>query len=133
MSNGLNNMSINMKINGLMCVFIGMFVISGLINYKAIHGLGRHLDNVAKVQMPAVRTMTLVDMMHDGMRAIVYRAMLNSDNTGIHVEIKSELEDFTNQIDDYFNTLDQLALSAETKKSIGDVRPTFDEYVSVSQ
>ena len=55
----------------LSAIFLG-----GVSYYKSGQILGQ-LENVSEIQLPAVRYMSLVDMMHDGLRAVVFHAFFD--------------------------------------------------------
>ena len=52
-------------------------------------------DNVADVQLPAVRNMTLADMMHDGLRSVLLASLLaaESNNQEDLKSIKEEVKE----------------------------------------
>lgn len=65
----------------------------------------QQFDNVAQVQLPAVRSMTLADMMHDGLRSVVLASLVaaeGKDSQGLQ-EIAKEAEEkgnFRNEASD---------------------------------
>lgn len=68
-------MSLRFRLALLSLFFIGSIGAVSAIGYFGSTDLVRSLDRVATVQLPAVRAMTLIDMMHDGLRAVAYRAL----------------------------------------------------------
>lgn len=62
-----------------------------------VRDLSTRLSDVGDRRMPAVRSMTLADMMHDGLRAVVYRALVSAnthDAAGLADALK-EYEEFS--------------------------------------
>lgn len=59
----------------VICNTIVLILISAT-SFKMMRTLSNHLVNVGQKQMSVVRNMTLIDMMHDGIRAVVYRAQI---------------------------------------------------------
>ena len=111
----------------------------GLVAIAAVGGaglwstsrLGSTTIDVGRTQLPAVRNMTLCDMMHDGMLACVYRAMLVGQD-GDREQIASavaETADFAANFRRYSDALDDLELKPETRQAIENVKPDIKEYV----
>ncbi len=129
----IKNLSIKIKIAGLMILFISMFVISGLVSYASIKGQDRSLRDVAEVQLPAVRLMTLADMTHDGLRAVVYRALFEGDRKDAREEIKTELDELAANFREHLSSLEKLPLDKAQKDVIKEVGPDLDGYVQSAQ
>jgi len=68
-------MSIKIKMTLMSGFFLAVILLLSFFGYLGVKDLSHKLDNVAMNQLPAVRNMTLVDMMHDGLRAVAYRSL----------------------------------------------------------
>jgi methyl-accepting chemotaxis protein len=85
--------------------FIVVLVSVGILSFVNSSTLMRNFDNVAEVQLPAVRYMTLADMMHDGLRAVARGALLSAktnDKAGLDesmTEVKEMSENFRSYIE----------------------------------
>jgi hypothetical protein len=117
----------NLSLQGKFWIFSGFFLLILLLStglsYRSASELGAQTRELAVVQLPAVRTMTLIDMMHDGLRAVVldgYRGALEKDDQVLEhvVEESREKGDLMKR---YLNELDALplasAIAAEVDKS----------------
>ncbi len=132
MFKALNDLSIKIKINGVMVVFLSLFLVSGFVSFQAINKLGHALELVANVDMPALQTMTLADMMHDGIRAVIYRALQEGGDPEEAKVIAEELKEFTEAINGHVKKLNELPLTAEIKAAISKAQPDILEYVAMS-
>lgn len=112
---------------GFVIVLAGVSTLS-FINSTSLMG---QFDNVANVQLPAVRNMTLADMMHDGLRAVVLASLLASENNDAKAleEIKKESEEKAADFKKYLAVLESLPLNAETKKAIDEAKPQINKYI----
>ncbi len=107
--------------------------LGGISVYKA-KLLLYQLNDVSSVQLPAVRNMTMADMMHDGLRSVVLDAQLaarTSDTERINDIIK-ELEEKTKDFNQYINELEKLDIKAETKAAVADAKPQLESYINAS-
>ncbi|MCX6131116.1 MAG: hypothetical protein NTX25_18920, partial [Proteobacteria bacterium] len=95
-------------------------VVVGGIAYQSPRGLIRKINELANIQLPAVRLMTLTDMMHDGIRASVYSGFLAAENydVGSLKEIQEELQGFSKDIRAHVEGLKELDLDPELKSKI---------------
>ncbi len=120
-------------------LFLGAFVFcvatQALFSGYFIKKVNSQFDNVANVQLPAVRSMTLADMMHDGLRGVVMEALLQS--TQGHKdkldELAKEIGEKSADFEKYLGELDQLPLQEQTKKAIADTKPEMAEYIRLSK
>lgn len=103
-------------------------------NYNT-HKLSTKLNEVAHTQLPSVRNMTLADMMHDGIRATVFRAILamKDENKQELVEAEKEYKEFSENIVKYLNNIEQTEASAKIKEQIKIVKPDVQSYVDGGQ
>lgn len=114
---------------------MSMTVLVGVVEHMGNQLLIERLNDVTEVQMPAVRYMTLIDMNHDGLQAIVYHALLVSevdDQEGkkrVAEDLKSVSTDMARNIVE----INRLRLSSEIRKEIEVVRPEIEAYLKESE
>jgi methyl-accepting chemotaxis protein len=125
-------MSIKARLAAISLFFITVILVLAFCGVRGSQSLATSLDEVSLQQMPAVRTMTLVDMMHDGLRAVVYRALYVGANSAStkeeRAEIAAELKEFTANMSAHVETLRKLHLQAETEILLQEVLPSLESY-----
>ncbi len=97
--------------------------------------VAEELHDARDVDLPAIRSTTLVDMLHDGIRANVFHAIISSgtkDQNEIK-EVRGESIEFAKNIKKYLEDLGKLQLGQAVKHSIGAVAPKLDGYVLSAQ
>ncbi|UYL10759.1 hypothetical protein B9G69_010050 [Bdellovibrio sp. SKB1291214] len=97
--------------------------------------LMKNFDNVAMTQLPAVRYMTLADMMHDGLRAVARGALLSAktgDKAGLE-ESQTEVKEMSANFKNYIGKLSALDLQTETKSALSGVMPAMQSYIEQSE
>jgi methyl-accepting chemotaxis protein len=127
----IRRLSIAQKIYTLVALGLVAIAAVGGAGLWSTSRLGSTTIDVGRTQLPAVRNMTLCDMMHDGMLACVYRAMLVGQD-GDREQIASavaETADFAANFRRYSDALDDLELKPETRQAIENVKPDIKEYV----
>lgn len=79
--------------------------------------------------------MALADMMHDGLRAIAFRALYAAakDDNEQKKEIAEELKEFSGNMNKYISELDQLGIHAETHAAIEKVKPEIEVYLKSTE
>lgn len=96
--------------------------------------LTKHLNNISHTQLPAVRNMTLVDMMHDGLRAVVLNGIVVVDLEEQNFdEVQKEYDQFSSDITKYLNDLEALDLNPATRSAIEPSRPQIAAYLKSGQ
>ncbi len=109
--------------------FQGVFA---MINSRSIM---QELLTVSNVQLPAVRSMTMADMMHDGLRAVVTGSLLAAIENdveslkGSYKEVQEKGSEFRKDI----GILESLPLRTETQTAIRETKPSMDQYIQVSE
>lgn len=114
-----------------------------IVNMTVVGGLGlwesdrivKHLNKVAEVDLPAVRTMTLADMVHDALRANAYFAIINSGTKDKEVikEVSDEYAELSKNISEYLKTLQGMeGLDAQVRENIGQATGNLDAYVKAA-
>lgn len=131
----LGNIPIGKKILLMMAVlYCGMGLIhllnsSGLTSLKAgIHELGGN-------QIAVVRNQMFADMMHDGIRAVVFRALVASEQADADVlaETKGEIQEFSQNYVDALTSIENAVVPTEIRAMLGEIRPLFDRYAEEAQ
>lgn len=123
-------MSITRQIWLLTAVLISGLVITGFFSYTKSGQLINSLDDLAKTQLPATRNMLLADMMHDGLRAVVYNAIIaeQQKNTAELNELVKEVEEKGKEFTTYINNLSELGIKPATHEAINQVKPLLSVY-----
>jgi methyl-accepting chemotaxis protein len=110
-------------------------LLMGLVGQWNSTVLSNGLNDIADVQLPAVRNMTLTDMVHDGIRANAFHALILSGSTDAKAikEVVDEGEEFAKNVDAYLNILRGLPLPEQTRREIEPVRVKLDAYGGVAR
>ncbi len=96
----LRHWSVQKSLWILATIGVAVLIAVQAFNSFTIRGMSQQLDNMGQVQLPLVRTMTLVDMMHDGLRAVVFRSLIaanRGDTKGLD-EAAEEYKEFSDNI-----------------------------------
>ncbi len=119
-----------------------IFLLSGalLINILVVGGVGyfnttrlvRQLRDISAIQLPAVRNMTLVDMMHDGLRAVALSAIVagQTKDADAHKTAVEEFKEFSANIREYLDNLEKLDIQTATREAIAKSKPKLDGYIT---
>lgn len=116
-----------MLCGGFLVILLMVAIIS---NFSSSH-LTNQFDNVANVQLPAVRNMTLADMMHDGLRSVVLASLLaaeSNDEQGLK-EAGEEAKEKAAEFTAYLENLEKLPLNEDTKSAILETKPRMNTYI----
>lgn len=127
-------MSITRQIWALTTILISGLILIGFFSYVKSGQLLSSLNNVSKTQLPATRNMLLADMMHDGLRAVVYNAIVAAEHDNIEelAELVKESEEKGNDFSTYINNLGQLDIKPTTRAAIDQVKPILASYAKQS-
>ena len=105
-----------------MCI---MLVVGGVGIY-AVDYLSKSVTTVSKQSLPAVRNMTLVDMMHDGVRAVVYRSIVaGPEEKG---DIDAEFKEFSMNISRFLKEIEALKLNKKLNDEIQKTHSTIQKF-----
>ncbi len=98
----------------------------------AIRTLSRQILDVGEVQIPAMRAMSFVDMMHDGLRATVLRAMVGyyEKNPEEVQSAQKECEEFSVEMKKSLETIKNLRVSEGTRKEVAGASSSVDAYAA---
>ncbi len=118
------------KIQLLIAVMVVGIGASLFVSLQGQARLSRELDNVGRQQLPAVRNMTLVDMMHDGIRAVVLRGIVGADHgdRAVVEEARAELAEFDANVRGYLAAIEGLELDPNTRAALDRSKPALDAY-----
>ncbi len=127
-------MKIQTKINFLNGFLFASCLLIGMMGYKGIHDLNKDIHDLGEVHIAAVRNMTLVDMMHDGLRAVVYKSIIASQtgNEAMASEAREEIKEFSENIRKYLENVGALPLDEKIKKSLDASKPAVETYTKSS-
>lgn len=133
--NWLKNLSVAHKINVLVAqALVGIALVGG-IAFWATSTLSQSSEEIGRQQLPAVRNMTLCDMMHDGMLAVVYRSIVASEqhDADAIANAVQEADEFASNFHRYFGALDELELQPATEQAVAAAEGDVGEYVRAAQ
>src|SRR5687768_13887161 len=119
-------MSLKTKTFFMSGIIIALLLVVGGVGIFAVDHLNKSIFTLSNQSLPAVRNMTLVDMMHDGIRAVVYRSLVAQPDE--HQEIKDELKEFTGNISSYLLEIEKLGLDEALNADIKKAEKTIKEY-----
>jgi len=131
----IKNLSVAHKINVLVALAIVGITLVGGIAVWSTRALSASAVDVGRQQLPAVRNMTLCDMMHDGMLAVVYRSIVageQNDEQAIRGAVQ-EADEFAANFYEYFGALDELELRPATQQAVNAARADVAEYIESSK
>lgn len=131
----MNSWSIKTKLILFSGLLIGLIVTMGAAGVRDVILLSEKLTEISDVQLPAVRSMTLADMMHDGLRAVVYRALYISGKNDPEAtkEIAAELKEMSENIHKYISEIEQLPIAPETQNAIRAAKPEIETYTKSAE
>lgn len=125
-------MSLRMKIFSLMAsTIVGIFVLLAAA-LSAKHKVADQMEHIGRVSLPAVRSMTLLDMMHDGLRATVYEALFarSTRSSDQLKEAQDNLKQMTEDMHRYLTETKDLNVSPVITQQVEHVEPTVHQYTS---
>lgn len=128
----MKSMSFDAKIRHVAFFLYGSLLIMVLAGAYGLMSSRKHIEDLGHTQIPAVRLITLGDMMHDGMRAVVYRAIVVSKDATPEerAEVLKEAEEFSNNFKAHMDELDKLTISPQAHKAIAEIRIPLEKYAA---
>lgn len=131
----MNSLSIKMKLITLSAALLTLLASVAGVEYYGIIVVSEKLNVVSDVELPAVRTMTLIDMMHDGLRAVAFRALYVSSSLDLKEkeEVAAEMREFVAAMKKHIQEIDQLPLPAATKLAIEEAKPEINVYLEMTE
>ncbi|MGB8167424.1 MAG: methyl-accepting chemotaxis protein, partial [Chthoniobacteraceae bacterium] len=106
-------------------------LVTGAIGISTLREVGRSFETNAEVDVPAVRASMNADMMHDGLRAVVYRAIFVAEkpDDAAKKEVKEELEEFSGNFTKSLDELKKLLAGTDTENAVREVEKPLAEYL----
>ncbi|MGE4133262.1 MAG: methyl-accepting chemotaxis protein [Bdellovibrionales bacterium] len=117
----MNQWSIKKKIIWLCGGLMALILVVGASGLYGGFTLITSLEEVADVQLPAVREMTLVDMQHDGLMGIAYRSIVAAETGDMETKksVAEDLKGAVGEMNSHLANLEKLRLHPETREKIG--------------
>ncbi len=125
----LHMMILSAVLSAASLIFVGSF------GFHKASQLMEQLNQVASVQLPAVRNMTLIDMSHDAVNSSVLASIIAAESDDVEGE-KAAVQELAYQNENfkkYLTALEQLQLSDATKNAINNVKPIIQKYIVSAQ
>ena len=97
----------------------------GIVSLWVIYKLSQDIDDLSSVQIVALHSEMQADMMHDGLRAVVFRSILiaQANNQAEKQDCLDELNEFSGSFRKSLEELDKLPMDDVTKKSVKETFP----------
>jgi methyl-accepting chemotaxis protein len=110
-------------------LMVGQLALIGVAVTKS-RALHFELTSVTKKQLPATRAITLADMYHDGIRAVVMKSLYDLESNQLEAldEDVKETAEKKNEFTKLLAELEQLPLSTERKDEIKEVQSEANGY-----
>ncbi len=128
----LRNYSIATKLSVLGGVFLVSILLLTVTGQRNIIKLDRGMNDLATVQLIAVRNILLVTDAQDGLRALAFRSAVagQNGNTDDMQACAQELETSSGILENYFGNLETLPLPQATKEAITIIKTGILDYAS---
>lgn len=127
----MKNWSIKAKLILLAAVSLVMICAMGFLNY---HTVRQNEDSLAvtRVYIPGIRSITLMDMYHDGIQGIVFKAFYAVDNKDLELQkqVANDLKEMVENMRREVKNLDALPFSVETHKQVQQTDPKVEAYIN---
>lgn len=115
-----------------MTIFLVMFALLGLGSLTIIMTIQHNLNGIVKTEIPAIRYMTLADMMHDELRAVAFRAALYVGDAETEKSTREEWREASSHLVSYLDTIDVLNIAPDIERKLEEVRPKIKTYIDAS-
>lgn len=111
-------------------VLLACTIVVGTISYLSASVLKDALKNILNVQIPAQRSLLLADMMHDGIRANAFHAIIDGSSSSPEAQqaILDESQEFRDTIKAKIEVVEGLEVSEKAKQAIAPVKPSIEAY-----
>lgn len=124
------SMTITRKLWLLTGLLIANILAVGVIGMWNSKRLTHSLNVVGAIDLPALRHMTTIDMHHDGIKAIVYQAIVETErDPSMITEFERDLEEASAEIVKNLSAEAKLQISESAQKNLEGVKPTLDAYM----
>ncbi|MCB1473260.1 MAG: HAMP domain-containing protein [Rhodobiaceae bacterium] len=97
----------------------------------ALFGKGRFVSDISETATiaTAIRNHTVGDMIHDGLRSVVYAALMAGETGASEEEVVGQFEEMVATFRQVMSENDALALPEQAHDAIAAVKPALDDYV----
>lgn len=131
----MNTLSLKLKLGILGTFFIAVMLLEGFMLVASNDKLGKSLNEVGLVDLPAVRDMTLIDMMHDGLKSTVFTAIHYADSKDTHIknEITKDLKDMIKTMNEKLAEIENLPLNSEIKQAALESEKVTENYIKSAE
>jgi methyl-accepting chemotaxis protein len=116
-------------------LFMANILFVGLIEMRNSHEMVNQLKIIADKQFPAIHNMTLADMIHEGLEAVTYHAIIASEKRDYETvkKLKDEYKTASDNGIQYLNNIYDLKLNEGQVKMVQEVMPKFKEYIAAGE
>jgi methyl-accepting chemotaxis protein len=129
------NLTIGKKLLGLGLIGVVLVVAVGYAGYRGVIKLDAAMDAIT-VTTSVARNQGDVDMMHDGIRADAYDALLVAENSSNAEEKRRTLDDLARHVKllrESAANVEALSADKEVQKTFTSLRPALDKYVEMAE
>lgn len=129
------NLSLRAKLLWMGASVVGGMITVGVLGLVASNKLSGSFEEVAANRLPLTRNISLIDMVHDGVRGSVFKMKLalaekNKEN---FTEAVNELAEYRQNSDELFDGINKLVLPEDFKSRMNESKRAMDEYFSVAK
>lgn len=127
--------SIRKKLIFLSTFLIGVTLFVGGIDHYGSHIITKNLYEITNTDLPSVRSVTLIDMAHDSLRAVVYNAIYvgGINDPEQKKQVTEDLQEVSKNIQEQKEILLKLDLDPEARKLITESEDEIAEYVKKAE
>lgn len=127
--------SIKKKLVFLSSGLTAMVLVVAALGFYGTLTLTQSLHKIADVELPAVRSAGTVDMMHDGLRAVAYRALYLTESSDLEAkkETAEELKEMSERLTKELDAIVGLEVGAEVKDAAGKARVEVAAYIKTAE
>ena len=129
--NFFSNLTIGKRLTLLSSFLVFTILFTNWMSSRSLNRLSHELQEVAEVQLPAIRAATTADMYHDGIRAVAFRSIIvsSSSNPEEKKEVHDEMIEFSENLRKQFKVVEDLHLSPTIDESIGQIKGPLEAYI----
>lgn len=129
------NWTIGKKLWLLAALSAMILIIIEVSSVVSTRRLTSKLRELSHAHLPAVRAMSLADMMHEGLSAVVYHSIVAAQLQSEEElkETKVEFESVAGDMKRYMNDILKAEIDAELKKQVTDTMTEVDHYITAGR
>lgn len=131
----MKSWSIQKKLVGLCSILVGSIMAVGGFHHFGTKLLVDTNSEISRIQLPAVRDIDFINMMHDNIRATVYQALFLSSQEGPEgkSQVAQEFEEYSAGIKKNISDIGGLKLQPLVQKNVTEVRPEISVYLRIAK